>query len=44
LIRPDPRPDPPALAAYARGSIERGLAATISHRDLIFLNAGRGEN
>jgi hypothetical protein len=27
-----------------RGSIERGLAVTVSHRDLIFLNAVSGEN
>jgi hypothetical protein len=32
------------LAEPSRGSIERGLAATVSHRDLIFLNAVRGEN
>jgi hypothetical protein len=35
-----------ALADHARGSIERGLAATVSHRDLIFLNvlfAGKGD-
>jgi hypothetical protein len=34
----------PALADHARGSIERGRAATVSHRELIFLNAIRGEN
>jgi hypothetical protein len=33
-----------ALADRARGSIERGLAGTVSHRDLIFLNAVRGED
>jgi hypothetical protein len=27
-----------------RDSIERGPAITVSHRDLIFLNAVRGEN
>jgi hypothetical protein len=32
----------PALAEHARGSIERGLTATGSHRDLILLNAVRG--
>jgi hypothetical protein len=40
LIRPVPR----ALADRARGSLGRGLAATVSHRDLIFLNAVGGEN
>jgi hypothetical protein len=33
-----------ALADRARDSIERALTATVSHRDLIFLNAVRGEN
>jgi hypothetical protein len=33
-----------ALTDPARDSIERALTATVSHRDLIFLNAVRGEN
>jgi hypothetical protein len=37
------RPDSPALADRARLA-GGGLAATVSHRDLIFLNAVGGEN